>query len=173
MAQSAVLVGRTNADIGNNVLVLIVMSLTGLLVGWRIHIVFEAPRGLRLLLVFAYAISWVMAMIGLLVKSPEVVNKRQLHRDLPADVHRQHVRADRELPGRSRPSPTGTRCPSVTQAVRELFGNEVLRCRRLAAAKPGALHPDLVGDHPADLHPVDQSAVQAGDGPVAPGPIYG
>ena len=36
MAQSAVLVGRTNADIGNNIIVLIVMSLTGLLVGWRI-----------------------------------------------------------------------------------------------------------------------------------------
>src|SRR5215211_2265203 len=37
MSQSAVLVGRTAADVANNVIVLVVMSITGLIVGWRIR----------------------------------------------------------------------------------------------------------------------------------------
>ena len=75
MAPSAVLSGRTFSDVVNNILVLIVMSLTGLLVGWRINTSFwEAAAGFGLLLVFAYSISWIMAWIGMLVPSPEVVN---------------------------------------------------------------------------------------------------
>ena len=51
------------------------MSLTGLLVGWRIREGFvDAVLAFLLLLVFAYAISWVMAYVGLLVPSVEVVN---------------------------------------------------------------------------------------------------
>ena len=37
MAPSAVLTGRTFSDVVNNVIVLIVMGLTGLVVGWRIR----------------------------------------------------------------------------------------------------------------------------------------
>ncbi|MBO9570556.1 MAG: ABC transporter permease, partial [Cellulomonas iranensis] len=37
MAPSAVLTGRTLSDVVNNVIVLVVMALTGLLVGWGIH----------------------------------------------------------------------------------------------------------------------------------------
>ena len=63
------------SDVGINVLSLLVMALTGLLIGWRIRSsVLEAIGGFLLLLVFAYAISWVMAYVGLLVRSPEVVN---------------------------------------------------------------------------------------------------
>ena len=63
-----------------------------------------------LLLLFAYAISWVMAVVGLVVRDAGGRQQRELHRDLPADVHRQHVRADRQLPdGRSSGSPSGTR----------------------------------------------------------------
>jgi ABC-type polysaccharide/polyol phosphate export permease len=75
MSRSAVLVGRTAADLANNVIVLVVMSLTGLVVGWRIHTsVLEALAGYALLLLFAYAMSWIMAVVGLLVRTPEVVN---------------------------------------------------------------------------------------------------
>ena len=61
------LLGRTASDVVNNVIVL-VMALTGLLVGWRIREgVLEAVAGFVLLLLFAYAISWIMAYIGLIV----------------------------------------------------------------------------------------------------------
>ena len=88
-----------------------VMSLTGLLVGWRIHSsVLEALAGFLLLLLFAYAFSWVMAYVGLLGAQPRGGQQRVVHRYLPADVHRQHVRADRRTcPTVCRRSPSGTR----------------------------------------------------------------
>ena len=74
MARSAVLVGRTGSDILYNSISILVMSLTGLLVGWRVRTSFlEAATGFLLLLLFAYAISWVMAYVGLKVPSVEVV----------------------------------------------------------------------------------------------------
>jgi len=75
MSRTAVLVGRTVADLCLNVVTMVVMALTGLVVGWRIHSsVGEALAGFVLLLLFAFAISWVMATVGLLVRTPEVVN---------------------------------------------------------------------------------------------------
>ena len=57
-------------------IVLVVMSLTGLLVGWRIRGSFlDAALGYAILLVFAYAMSWVMAWVGLLAPSVEVLNQ--------------------------------------------------------------------------------------------------
>ncbi|HET7357618.1 MAG TPA: ABC transporter permease, partial [Nocardioidaceae bacterium] len=75
MSPSAVLTGRTLSDVVNNVLVLVVMSVTGFIVGWRINTsIGQALLGYLLLLVFAYAVSWIMAWIGMLVPSPEVFN---------------------------------------------------------------------------------------------------
>jgi ABC transporter DrrB family efflux protein len=72
MSRMAVLIGRTTSDLLTNVLVVIIMSVTGLLVGWRINGSFlEAVAGFALLLLFAYALSWVMALVGLLMRSPE------------------------------------------------------------------------------------------------------
>ena len=68
MSPAAVLVGRTGSDVVYNVLSLVIMTLTGLLVGWRIREgVLDALTGFALLLLFAYAISWVIAYVGLLV----------------------------------------------------------------------------------------------------------
>lgn len=75
MSRSAVLVGRTGSDMVYNVLSLIVMALTGLLVGWRAHnSILHTLAAFLLLLAFAYAISWVMAWIGLIVPSVDVIN---------------------------------------------------------------------------------------------------
>jgi ABC-type polysaccharide/polyol phosphate export permease len=75
MSPSAVLFGRTLSDVVNNVIVMVVMSLTGLVVGWRISTsVPKALAGYLILLIFAYSFSWVMAMMGLLAPGPEVVN---------------------------------------------------------------------------------------------------
>jgi ABC-2 type transport system permease protein/oleandomycin transport system permease protein len=72
MARSAVLVGRTLADLVRNVFVVILMVLVGFLVGFRIHTnVATFLLGLVLVLLFGYALSWVFATVGLLVKDPE------------------------------------------------------------------------------------------------------
>ncbi|MFA9429772.1 ABC transporter permease [Egicoccus sp. AB-alg2] len=72
MARSAVLAGRTFADLGRNAAVLTLMLLVGFLIGFRWEtslLGFLAGFGIALL--FGYALSWVMATIGLLVRNPE------------------------------------------------------------------------------------------------------
>ena len=124
MAPSAVLTGRTMSDVVNNVLVLIVMALTGLLVGWAIHSsVGEAAAGFLLLLVFAYAISWVMAWLGMLVPSVEVFNNATFIVIFPITfVANTFVPLD-TLPGPLQTFAEWNPVSAVTQASRELFGN--------------------------------------------------
>ncbi len=75
MARSAVLAGRTGSDVVYNSISILLMSITGLLVGWRIRTpVLEAIGGFLLLLLFSYALSWIMAYVGLKVGTVEIVN---------------------------------------------------------------------------------------------------
>jgi ABC-2 type transport system permease protein len=124
MSRSAVLVGRTTSDLVNNVIVIVVMSITGLLVGWRIHSsVLEALAGFGLLLLFAYALSWPMAVVGLSVRSPEVFNNASFMVVFPLTfIANTFVDASR-LPGPLRVFAEWNPISAVTQAARELFGN--------------------------------------------------
>ena len=66
MARSAVLVGRTLADLVRNVFVIALMVVIGFAVGWTIHTNAVATlAGLALVLGFAYSLSWVFAIVGL------------------------------------------------------------------------------------------------------------
>jgi ABC transporter DrrB family efflux protein len=124
MSPSAVLTGRTFSDVMNNVLVLIVMSLTGLLVGWRIRTsALEALGGFVLLLVFAYAISWVMAWVGMLVPSPEVVNNAAFVVIFPLTFVANSFVPLSTLPGALRTFAEWSPVSAVTQGARGLFGN--------------------------------------------------
>lgn len=72
MARAAVLTGRTSADLLRNAAVLTIMLVVGFLIGFRYETTFVAfVAGVALALAFGYALSWVMATIGLLVKNPE------------------------------------------------------------------------------------------------------
>jgi ABC-2 type transport system permease protein len=124
MSRSAVLVGRTASDIVYNLCSIAVMSATGLAVGWRIHTsVGQAVAGFLLLLAFAYAFSWVMGYVGLLVPSVEVVNNASFLVIFPLTfVANTFVRAE-TLPGPLRTFAEWNPVSAVTQAARELFGN--------------------------------------------------
>ena len=124
MSRSAVLVGRTASDIATNACSIAVMSATGLLVGWRVRTSpLEAVGGFLLLLVFAYAFSWVMAYVGLLVKTPEVVNNASFMVIFPLTfVANTFVPSD-NLPTVLRTVAEWNPVSSVVQASRELFGN--------------------------------------------------
>src|SRR6266540_3896195 len=66
MARSAVLVGRTLADLSRNVFVVALMALVGFGVGFRVHTNTVAfIFGLLLVLAFGYAMSWIFATVGL------------------------------------------------------------------------------------------------------------
>jgi ABC transporter DrrB family efflux protein len=75
MARPAVLAGRTLSDVFTNALSVCVLLGTGLIIGFSFHAsVLEVFGGFALLLIFGYAFSWVFALLGMLVSSPEAAN---------------------------------------------------------------------------------------------------
>ena len=72
MARSAVLAGRTLADLVRNVFVIILMAVVGFAVGFRVH---TGPlgflAGVGVMLLFAFALSWVFAIVGLAARNAE------------------------------------------------------------------------------------------------------
>jgi ABC transporter DrrB family efflux protein len=124
MSRSAVIVGRTASDVIYNVLTLIIMALSGLLVGWRVHNgIGKALLGFGLLLLFAYAISWIMAFIGLIVPSVEVINNASFIVIFPLTFIANTFVPAENLPTVLRVFAEWNPVSAVTQAARELFGN--------------------------------------------------
>lgn len=124
MSQAAVLMGRTVSDVLYNVLALLIMALTGLVVGWRIHTGFwESLAGFGLLLAFSYAFSWIMAFVGLLVPSVEVINNASFMVIFPITFIANTFVPAENLPTVLRVFAEWNPISALTQAVRELFGN--------------------------------------------------
>ncbi|MYS22125.1 ABC transporter efflux protein, DrrB family [Streptomyces sp. DvalAA-14] len=72
MSRGAVLTGRTLADLVQTLLTVIVLAIVGVIVGWRIHNGVPKMLGaFALLLLLGYSFSWIGALIGLSVRSPE------------------------------------------------------------------------------------------------------
>jgi ABC-2 type transport system permease protein len=124
MSRSAVVFGRTASDVIYNLLTLLVMAGAGLLVGWKINNgVGDALLGFGLLLAFAYAISWVMAFVGLIVPTPEVVNNASMMVVFPMTFIANTFVPSDDLPTPLRMFAEWNPVSAVTQAARELFGN--------------------------------------------------
>ncbi|MDA7848356.1 ABC transporter permease [bacterium] len=124
MSPAAVLVGRTNGDMLINASSMAVMMLTGFIVGWRIRSSpAEALFAVVLLLLFAYSFSWVMAFIGMSVRSPEVINNVSFLILFPLTfISNAFVPSD-TLPTPLRVFAEWNPVSALVQAARELFGN--------------------------------------------------
>ncbi|WP_067978044.1 ABC transporter permease [Nocardia caishijiensis] len=124
MAPSAVLFGRTISDVVINLVSLVVMSLTGLIVGWRIRGSFlDAVLAYLLMLLFAYALSWMMAVVGLLVRAPEVFNNASFMVIFPLTFLSNAFVPINDLPGPLKVFAEWNPMSAVTESVRQLFGN--------------------------------------------------
>jgi ABC-2 type transport system permease protein len=124
MSRSAVLVGRTVADLGLNGISIMVMVITGLLVGWRVHSSpAEVVAGFLLLLLFAYAMSWVMATVGLLVRTPEVVQNASFIVIFPLTFIANTFVPTNNFPAFLKVIADWNPVSAVVQAARQLFGN--------------------------------------------------
>ena len=124
MTRSSVLIGRTASDVVYNVLSLATMSVTGLIVGWRVHSsVLEAVAGFALLILFAYSFSWVMAYVGLIVPSVEVINNASFMVIFPLTFIANTFVPIENFPTVLRVMAEWNPVSAVTQAARELFGN--------------------------------------------------
>ena len=126
MSRSAVLVGRTVADAASNLISIAVMAVTGVIVGWRIHTsALEAAGGFLLLILFAYSISWLMALVGLLVRTPEVVNNASFVVIFPLTFISNAFVPLQSLPSVLQAFAEWNPVSTVVQAARELFGNTI------------------------------------------------
>ncbi|HEY4526750.1 MAG TPA: ABC transporter permease [Candidatus Paceibacterota bacterium] len=72
MSPSAVLMGRTVADLLRNVFVVVLMFIVGYLIGFRLEgSISDAIAAFAILLLFGFAFSWISAAIGMAVKNAE------------------------------------------------------------------------------------------------------
>jgi ABC-2 type transport system permease protein len=72
MARSAVLSGRVIADFASALIGLVVLVVSGLIVGWGIHTdVLHAAAGFAILLLFTFAMLWLGTLVGMLVRAPD------------------------------------------------------------------------------------------------------
>lgn len=123
-SRSAVLVGRTTSDTVYSALSIAVMMVVGLAVGWRIRSsLLDAVTGVVLLLLFAYAFSWVMAYVGLLVPSVEVLNSVSAVVFFPLTFLANTFVPVEPLPTVVRTFAEWNPVSAIAQASRELFGN--------------------------------------------------
>ena len=170
MAPSAVLFGRTLSDVAINIISLFVMAVAGLIVGWRIRTtLLDAALGFVVLLLFAYAVSWVMAWVGLLVRTPEVVNNAAFIVIFPMTFIANTFVPSNTLPGPLKTFANWNPVSSVTQAAREQFGNtspELPAADAVADAAPGAVLVDLGGADPRGLRPSVDPPVPQGRQPL-------
>ena len=72
MARSAVLAGRTLADLVRNVFVVALMVVIGYMVGFRIHTnIFGLIGGVGIMLLFGFSLTWIFAIVGLSTSNGE------------------------------------------------------------------------------------------------------
>ncbi|MBK1784673.1 ABC transporter permease [Prauserella sp. ASG 168] len=124
MSRFAVIVGRTTADQVLSVVVLVVLSVCGLAIGWRIRgSVVDAVLGYLMILLFAFALSWVGAYIGLITPSVEVANSAGLIWMFPLTFISSAFVPQESLPGVLRTIADWNPFTAAVNATRDLFGN--------------------------------------------------
>ena len=110
MARSAVLSGRTFADILYNTGILIVLMLSGLVVGWRVNNGFgDFIAAVALLLFFTYAMAWIGVFLGLVVPTVEVAQQLGFLIIFPITFVSNAFVPTRRFPACCSRSPSGTR----------------------------------------------------------------
>jgi len=124
MSGAAVLVGRTNGDLLINALSMVVMMITGFIVGWRVNSSpLEFLAGVGLLLLFAYSFSWIMAFLGMAVASPEIINNASFLILFPLTFISNAFVPSESLPAPLRVFAEWNPVSALVQSARELFGN--------------------------------------------------
>ncbi|MFG2537734.1 ABC transporter permease [Streptomyces sp. NPDC048511] len=124
MPPMAVLLGRALSDLTMSAVTLAVTSVCGLLVGWRIAgSAAGALLAYGLILLFAFAMSWVGAAIGLLARSVEVAQSAGLVWLFPVTFVSSAFVSTDSMPGPLRTVAEWNPVSATATAVRQLFGN--------------------------------------------------
>ena len=124
MARGSVLAGHAIASFIRALLPIILMSICGLIVGWRISSsVGEAIGGYALMLAFSFAIIWVGVLLGSLLPTPEAVQGVGFAAIFPITFIASTFVPISTLPGVLRTIAEWNPVTAVSEALRRLFGN--------------------------------------------------
>ncbi len=124
MARSAVLTGRTLSDVVYNGGILVVLMLSGLVVGWTVRTgIPELLAGIGLLLLFAFAMSWIGVWLGLSVPSVEVAQQVGFTVLFPITFVSNVFVPPQTLPEWLQPVAEWNPTSTLTASLRQLWGN--------------------------------------------------
>jgi ABC transporter DrrB family efflux protein len=124
MARSAVLSGRTLFDVIYQSGILVVLMVSGVAVGWRVHTgVPEFLAGVGLLLLFVFAMSWVGVWLGTMVPTVEVANQVAFTVIFPITFLSNVFVPTETLPSVLQPIAEWNPTSTLTASLRELWGN--------------------------------------------------
>jgi ABC transporter DrrB family efflux protein len=124
MSRSAVLTGRTLADLMTQVIGAVVVAGVGLAIGWRIHSsVADAAAAFGLALLFGYAFTWVGACLGMVLRSPEAAQQMGFVLFLPLTFVSNAFVPTQGMPGWLQAIANWNPMSALAAASRELFGN--------------------------------------------------
>ena len=139
MARSAVLIGRTAADLVMNFLTLSVMLLVGVAVGFRpSEPAYDLALAFALVLAFSYVFSWISAFIGLSVRDPGDRPVGRVHMGLPAHVRLRGVRPTSSMPSVLRAFAGVNPVTQAVDAARALSIGQGTRARQPWEPSPGS-----------------------------------
>jgi ABC transporter DrrB family efflux protein len=124
IARGAVLGGHAGASLARAVLPMTLMSICGLIVGWRIRGgVLDAIAGYALLLLFAFAMIWIGVMLGSMLSSPEAVQGVAFVAIFPITFIASTFVPANTLPGVLRTFAEWNPVTTLAESLRILFGN--------------------------------------------------
>jgi ABC transporter DrrB family efflux protein len=124
ISRSSVLVGRSVSSIIHSSIGIVVMGLTGLLIGWRIRNgVVDAVVPFLLLLMFGFAMVWLGIWVGSLMRSVEAVQGFMFTVMFPLTFVANTFAPTDRMPSWLRFVAEWNPVSSLTQACRELWGN--------------------------------------------------
>ncbi|WUS98894.1 ABC transporter permease [Streptomyces sp. NBC_00708] len=126
MARGAVLTGRTLADLVQTAVTLAVLAGVALLVGWRTHEnIGKVLGGFGLLLLLGYAFTWIGALIGLTVRTPEAATSGGLIWLFPLTFISNAFVPVNGMPAFLQYVAEWNPFSATVAAARELFGNTI------------------------------------------------
>lgn len=124
MARSSVLIGRIVADVVYNAGILVVLMISGYVVGWRVNTgIPELLAGIGLLLLFALAMTAIGVWLGLVVPSVEVAQQVSFTVLFPITFISNVFVPPQSLPDFLQPVAEWNPVSTLTAATRQLWGN--------------------------------------------------
>jgi ABC-2 type transport system permease protein len=122
--RSSVLVGRSISSLIHSSIGVVVMGLTGLLIGWRIRNgVVDGVLAFLLLLLFGFALIWLGIWVGSLMRTVEAVQGFMFTVMFPLTFVANTFAPTESMPAWLRAIAEWNPVSALTQACRELWGN--------------------------------------------------